>query len=690
MKLNPFGKLNRLHPELTLLGMSTDYSHGPLEPFWINLEPGFVAIYGKNGVGKSVLLNQLLDAGASFRNHLYVRSFPPTTGEFQNKAFWPALSIEVQHGFRGFHDDMFHFLDEESRRGFSHKIRVQALKWIVQWLDGSEDENNNELQRQLEQYSTAVAEYEAGKRRYVDVPDLNTRVEYLLSAVELLSYKCELFIQDDVVQDAFVGAFTRQLALDGTFVINKGELHVNGNMRQSFLGELLELLRDGRGENEIYYHEFVEEHGSLGGSLADWLEDQGRFSDPWHGIHLSTGVENPRWGTILSDVDLSDDFYTNETNRLYLESLCNAIADRRADLPEEDERHLYGRGETPSTTLLNETQEGVHWDPLVDDFIEQSVQEANKTFKKFLDSAPQLSCSKCPISQWFQGPPIEWGIEIDGEETLPLSSLSWAERRWASMAIRLSAPTTNVPVRLLVIDEPERGLHRRAERHLAKALRDLTSEMGVTCVVATHSPAFLSVQEARLHHLWKDTSGTSRLETLPTDIEPWVYELGLDKTDLLQLCRLVLIVEGEHDAIILKKLFKEELSQWGVQIFPLRGLRNIANATDASFIFRYTDATVLYLTDNDNHERVSDIWHRALTTEPENQLAILSEFTDSRASAEGQFLKEFASLAIDLAARHRIFSSTTYQSTSSYPMRHRGMPSVNNGDARRKGTSRDG
>jgi predicted ATP-dependent endonuclease of OLD family len=144
------------------------------------------------------------------------------------------------------------------------------------------------------------------------------------------------------------------------------------------------------------------------------------------------------------------------------------------------------------------------------------------------------------------------------------------------------------------------------------------------------------------------------MDALPIEIETWANELGLNKTDLLQLCRLFLIVEGEHDAIILNTLFRDEFAQHGVQVIPLRGLRNITNATDGSFIFRFTDASVLYLTDNDNHQRVSNIWKRALAAQPDQQLDIVAEFASHRETAEGQLLKDFTALALNFAARHRI------------------------------------
>jgi predicted ATP-dependent endonuclease of OLD family len=222
------------------------------------------------------------------------------------------------------------------------------------------------------------------------------------------------------------------------------------------------------------------------------------------------------------------------------------------------------------------------------------------------------------------------------------------------VAVQLALFEEQEGATILVIDEPESGLHRRAERFLAQGLHNLTSEMGIQLVVATHSPSFLKLNDAQLVHIYTTSDGGTEIEELNPELSSRLDEFGLDKSDLLQLCRLFVVVEGLHDEIVLKELFGTELSNAGIEVFSLRGLKNLKNSSDAQLLFKFTDANVIYVTDNENGFRIEEIWSRAQVTDQDQQLGVLSEITLGRKSNEAGFLKEFMKMALDMNSKNRM------------------------------------
>src|SRR5262249_29518355 len=160
-------------------------------------------------------------------------------------------------------------------------------------------------------------------------------------------------------------------------------------------------------------------------------------------------------------------------------------------------------------------------------------------------------------------------------------NLSHAQSRWAVLSIRLGLAKLVGSIRsVIVIDEPERALHRRAERRLAYALREMANEFAVPVIVATHSPAFLEDRRATLHHVSRDTYGWTVTSPVPKQLLSHIEDLGLDVADLLQFCRVILLVEGQHELVIFRTLFGDRLAAAGIELFSVRGARSLRTAAE--------------------------------------------------------------------------------------------------------------
>jgi hypothetical protein len=146
------------------------------------------------------------------------------------------------------------------------------------------------------------------------------------------------------------------------------------------------------------------------------------------------------------------------------------------------------------------------------------------------------------------------------------------------------------------------------------------------------------------------------VDEMGRDFRSRLDELGLEASDLLQFCRTAVLVEGEHELIIFDELFRDEFATYGAEMFALRGASQLKNASDAQLLFRFSDAALCIVVDNEQSGRVEDIWRRAIAAQDagENVLPILGEFTKGGWSAEAKFLSEFCSLALRFTARHRV------------------------------------
>jgi hypothetical protein len=332
--------------------------------------------------------------------------------------------------------------------------------------------------------------------------------------------------------------------------------------------------------------------------------------------------------------------------------LAAAVADaelRARDPREQRQRWSYGPKVEPTDVidvapLIREVDGGFSIDPELPRIAGDLATAANQIFQMLMPGAPQLVCRVAPVHTWSETHPIEWcAIDASGVEIQP-GSLSAAQLRWALFSLRLAdaieARTDDAPIMVLV-DEPERALHRRAERQLAAGLASIAATHDLRLVVASHSPAFLAHRPASLQHVHRGPDGSTVVEPVPGEFFERAGELGLDATDLLQLCRAMLLVEGQHELVILDELIGDELRELGVEMLCMRGATAL-KAWDAQLIQRYTDVPFVVLVDNDQADRLNDIWSRARAAADlgDDYFGIVDELKSGSRGSEGEFLRE--------------------------------------------------
>lgn len=163
-------------------------------------------------------------------------------------------------------------------------------------------------------------------------------------------------------------------------------------------------------------------------------------------------------------------------------------------------------------------------------------------------------------------------------------------------------------------DEPEAGVHRTGEEQVVSGLISLTADGGRAGIFATHSPAFWGEPSARMVHVRRGGASNDTEVSVPDEL-PHDIELGLTKADLLALRRVFVIVEGEHDKIVLENLFPVELRLAFAQILVLRGGSRASSAAHAEWLLDASDAPFLIVLDNVGEPAIRDAWNEALARE---------------------------------------------------------------------------
>ena len=113
---------------------------------------------------------------------------------------------------------------------------------------------------------------------------------------------------------------------------------------------------------------------------------------------------------------------------------------------------------------------------------------------------------------------------------------------------------------------------------------------GAAVLVATHSHLFVDVDVADRHLLGLLAGpGGTRLvnltEDLLGDLAPiagsLLADVGLDRAAPIALTRGVLIVEGEHDRLVIRRFFGAALDRERIRVMPIRGTSNAMSLAEA-------------------------------------------------------------------------------------------------------------
>ncbi len=180
-----------------------------------------------------------------------------------------------------------------------------------------------------------------------------------------------------------------------------------------------------------------------------------------------------------------------------------------------------------------------------------------------------------------------------------------------------------------VFDEPEAHLHPAAQQSVARAL-EVMRRGGQQVVIASHSAAFLDTPGWTTIHV-----RSGKVEAVPDEPasarSALARDLGLTRGELLAGIDHVLVVEGEHDRLVLDTFWGAELRATRVAVLRMHGTKQLLATAELDFVQRYLDVGVTVMVDHASMARVTDsrITRKQLT--PEEQ-----KLRDLKAELQGQ------------------------------------------------------
>ena len=352
---------------------------------------------------------------------------------------------------------------------------------------------------------------------------------------------------------------------------------------------------------------------------------------------------------------------------------------------------MLNRWETPGNSLTLE--------PRMHDWVAEVSAQANQVLTSLLQDGPELRLTLAPAYEWLTSTPLSWSspLELPSEDDfgrragtstreVPIGDLSTAESRWARLAIRRAldlvptpsptrledegegdAPPLDTrawleqrywPADLIMIDEPEAALHRAAERHMALGLDGLTVA-GPQVVVATHSPEILNRPEATLIHVHRHRGGPTATSQLPKlDLENSYAELGMLPSDLIGMYRVFMLVEGEHDEIVVRAFLPDEIEASRVKIVAMRGGAKLPSTVESQLLFDMTTAHVVALLDNVAASEIDATWLEAqaryLTGDADLAIDYLNQQLRGRKGDEYTWISQWLARALKKGINERL------------------------------------
>ncbi len=192
-------------------------------------------------------------------------------------------------------------------------------------------------------------------------------------------------------------------------------------------------------------------------------------------------------------------------------------------------------------------------------------------------------------------------------------------------------------IRVYLIDEPERHLHPIAQREAASWIANLVEQPGApSVVVATHSPAFLDLPSQLAQYLGVTREeGASRAHSITTEemrhLDGFADRLGVSRADLIQLVRLVIIVEGKHDKLVVEHFFAHELARARAIVLPIRGTRNKGGIPESETLAALGVPIVVLF--DDVHAAFLDGERDAETNEEKHLVSLREQWRERRGDA---------------------------------------------------------
>ena len=341
-----------------------------------------------------------------------------------------------------------------------------------------------------------------------------------------------------------------------------------------------------------------------------------RTPSGWSDVPLPVLVADAPFKTDQQPGDQRDDGLAAEgviaclyaSAQLDVEKRTLDAAQRAASHAGEDSMIAWADGESADAS------------PSVADLLDTLSQNATLALQALTGGQAAVRAVLQHPNEWLAGKVVSW-LGTDAYDTeVGIAELGAGAARWARLAISLALSNADMShASIVMVDEPERALHSSAQQQAANAVLELIrdAELGavpvVGGIVATHSAAFLSLPGTNLVHVARGSDNKVTLDSIdPTlGVEGLTALLGISRTDALLTTRWFIFVEGEHDAAIIRTLFSKELTQHHAQLRTMDGASNVAAHINTDLLIAYSDAKIRVVLDRVG-AAAAELWNEAV------------------------------------------------------------------------------
>lgn len=197
--------------------------------------------------------------------------------------------------------------------------------------------------------------------------------------------------------------------------------------------------------------------------------------------------------------------------------------------------------------------------------------------------------------------------DVYSHETLVhLDNLSTAQQRLINMFVKIEMGENSAMRHgkspLLIGDEIDSNMHRQAVTRLHRTLGMLP----MPCLIATHAFEALTIPFGKRLHVSRKSDGGVEVSTLTfDDLETSAQELGTSKESLLGLTRTFVLVEGSHDKTVFDQLLSADTKSddFEIRVLAMRGANDSYRLLDSALL-DYSDADIVVVMDNTRIERI--------------------------------------------------------------------------------------
>ena len=209
----------------------------------------------------------------------------------------------------------------------------------------------------------------------------------------------------------------------------------------------------------------------------------------------------------------------------------------------------------------------------------------------------------------FDRPGVLEAFDERSETWIPVSSTSNATQKIIGMALKIHADIRSTSEVVIALgDEIDRGLHTLAINGLYRMLANSVR----TCFVTTHSSVALSAKLGERLHVHRGANGAVLVSPVSNSdfLSTSASSFGVRVNELIGMIDLVVAVEGLHDKLVLEHFIRldERLSGSNILIISMTGVNNATNLVDANFLLSFTDLRILAVADNTSKSDLHLTW----------------------------------------------------------------------------------